>query len=305
MNTFIVTKSKTTRIKNQRRGFEMLDAVILVILCVWAFIIVLPFVSVIAVSFSTPKEYMESSLLLFPLKPTLQNYRMLFADGRIFVGYRTTLSILLLGVPLNMFLTTSVAYALSRPAFPLKKLFLYAILFTMLFHGGIVPLYLLMMELKLTNTLGSVILAYGVNTFYMIIMRSYFQTLPDSLMESARLDGAGEWRILFQIVLPLSMPIIATIILFYSVVRWNEWFNAMVFIRRNTMVPLQLVLRNIVLESTAERSIMASQSAIQRNSFTDGLKMAAVLVTMLPIMCVFPFLQKYFVKGILIGAIKA
>jgi putative aldouronate transport system permease protein len=124
-------------------------------------------------------------------------------------------------------------------------------------------------------------------------------------MESARLDGAGEWRILFQIVLPLSMPIMATIILFFAVDRWNEWFNAMIFIRRNTMVPLQLVLRSMVIESTAERSIMASQSAIAQTSFTEGLKMSAVLVTMLPIMCVFPFLQKYFVKGILIGAIKS
>ena len=221
------------------------------------------------------------------------------------IVYRTTLIILLLGVPINMFLTTSVAFALSRPAFPLKKFFLYAVMFTMLFHGGIVPLYLLMMELKLTNSIWSVILAYGVNTFYMIVMRSYFQSLPDSLMESARLDGAGEWRILFQIVLPLSMPIIATILLFYSVDRWNEWFNAMIFLRRNSMVPLQLVLRSMVLEATAEKTMMASSSAIQQSMFSDGLKMSAVIVTMLPIMCVFPFLQKYFVKGILIGAVKA
>ncbi|MCI8623009.1 MAG: carbohydrate ABC transporter permease [Provencibacterium sp.] len=282
-----------------------MDAVILVFLTVWAISIILPFVSVIAISFATPKEYLESPLLLFPTRPTLANYRTLFADGRILIGYRTTLIILLLGVPINMFLTTSVAFALSRPAFPLKKFFLYAVMFTMLFHGGIVPLYLLMMELKLTNSIWSVILAYGVNTFYMIVMRSYFQSLPDSLMESARLDGAGEWRILFQIVLPLSMPIIATILLFYSVDRWNEWFNAMIFLRRNSMVPLQLVLRSMVLEATAEKTMMASSSAIQQSMFSDGLKMSAVIVTMLPIMCVFPFLQKYFVKGILIGAVKA
>jgi putative aldouronate transport system permease protein len=300
---------KTVQLSRGKRGlrdrFELMDAVILVFLTVWAISIILPFVSVIAISFATPKEYLESPLLLFPTRPTLANYRTLFADGRILIGYRTTLIILLLGVPINMFLTTSVAFALSRPAFPLKKFFLYAVMFTMLFHGGIVPLYLLMMELKLTNSIWSVILAYGVNTFYMIVMRSYFQSLPDSLMESARLDGAGEWRILFQIVLPLSMPIIATILLFYSVDRWNEWFNAMIFLRRNSMVPLQLVLRSMVLEATAEKTMMASSSAIQQSMFSDGLKMSAVIVTMLPIMCVFPFLQKYFVKGILIGAVKA
>lgn len=293
---------KTGRLRDR---FEPIDFIILVILAVWAMTIIFPFISVIAISFSTPKEYMETTLLLFPKLPTLANYGTLFADGRILVGYRTTLLILLVGVPINMFLTTSVAYALSRPAFPFKKFFLYAILFTMLFNGGIVPLYLLMMELNLINSIWSVILAYGVNTFYMIIMRTYFQSLPDSLMESARLDGAGEWRILFQIVLPLSMPIIATVILFFSVDRWNEWFNAMVFLRKNTMVPLQLVLRSMVLEATAERTMMASSSVITQSMFADGLKMSAVIVTMLPIMCVFPFLQKYFVKGILIGAVKA
>ncbi len=292
-----------------RRGFqnrfEVMDAVILVILLLWGLLIVIPFVSVIATSLATPKEYVESTLLLFPRNPTLDNFRKLFVDGRIFVGYRTTLTFLVLGVPLNLFLTTSVAYALSRPAFPLKKFFLYAILFTMLFNGGIVPMYLLMMELNLTNTIWSVIFAYGINTFYMIIMRSYFQSLPDSLMESARIDGAGEWRILFRIVLPLSMPIVATIILFFSVDRWNEWFNAMIFIRKNTMTPLQLVLRNMVIEQGSERTVEASQSAIQGATSQEGMKMAAVLVTMLPIMCAFPFLQKYFVKGILIGAVKA
>lgn len=243
--------------------------------------------------------------MLFPSRPTLNNYNTLFQDGRIWTGYRTTLIILLLGMPLNMFLTTSVAYGLSRPAYPLKKFLLYAVLFTMLFNGGIVPMYLLMLELKLTNKIWSVILAYGVNNFYMIIMRSYFTTIPDSLLESGRLDGASEWRVLAQIVLPLSMPILATMVLFYSVDRWNEWFNAMVFIRKNTMIPLQLVLRNMVLEASAERTVTASQSALSQTTFSMGIKMGAIIVTMLPIMCVFPFLQRYFVKGIMIGAIKA
>ncbi len=296
---------KRTSKRGMRNRFQLMDAILLTILLLWALVIVLPFVNVLAASFATPKEYMDSPLMLFPSMPTLDNYRTLFQDGRIWTGYRTTLTILVLGVPLNMFLSTSVAYALSRPAYPLKKLFTYAILFTMLFNGGIVPLYLLMLELKLTNKIWSVILAYGVNNFYMIIMRSYFNTIPDSLLESSRLDGASEWRILAQIVLPLSMPIIATMVLFYSVDRWNEWFNAMIFIRKNTMIPLQLVLRNMVLEASAERTVMASQSALTQSTFSTGIKMGAVIVTMAPVMCVFPFLQRYFVKGIMIGAIKA
>jgi len=300
--TVKIKQKKSVGIRNR---FQLMDAILATILSIWALVIILPFINVIATSLSTPKGYADSPLMLFPSHPTLENYKTLFQDGRIWTGYRTTLTILLLGVPLNMFLSTTVAYSLSRPAYPLKKFFTYAILFTMLFNGGIVPLYLLMLELKLTNKIWSVILAYGVNNFYMIIMRSYFSTIPDSLLESGRLDGASEWRILLQIVLPLSMPIIATMLLFYSVDRWNEWFNAMIFLRKNTMIPLQLVLRSMVLEASAEKTVIASQSALEQSTFAMGLKMGAVVVTMAPIMCVFPFLQRYFVKGIMIGAIKA
>jgi putative aldouronate transport system permease protein len=290
--------------KNIKNRFEFLDLVLILVLTVFALIIVVPFVNVVAISFSSHKEYLDTALLLVPKRPILKNYERLFADGRIWIGYRTTLIFLLVGVPVNMFLTISVAYGLTRPSFPGKKIIFYGIIFTMLFNGGIVPMYLLMRELKLTNTIWSVVFAYGINSFYMIIMRSYFTTIPESLMESAKLDGASEWRILFQLILPLSMPIIATIILFYSVDRWNEWYNAMIFIRKNNLVPLQLILRSIVLETRVTDN-MAVSSAVIRDDFVDGMKMACVIVVMLPVMCVFPFLQKYFVKGVLIGAIKA
>jgi putative aldouronate transport system permease protein len=151
-----------------------------------------------------------------------------------------------------------------------------------------------------------VIFAYGLNTFYMIIMMNFFQSLPESLMEAAKLDGAGEWRVLIDVVLPLSMPIIATIMLFYSVDRWNEWFNPLIFLRKNDIVPLQLVLRNIVIDSQVLQALAAGGTvSTDEMTFSMGLKMGAVMVTMLPVMCVFPFLQRHFVKGIMIGAIKA
>ncbi len=289
--------------KNIRARFELMDWIIAAALLIIALLIIIPFISVIATSFATQKEYLESKLLLFPMEPTIDNYYRLFQDGRIWIGYRTTLTFLLIGVPLNMFLTTSLSYGLSRTNYPGSKGIFYAILLTMLLNGGIVPLYLLLLQMKLTNTIWSVILSYGVNSFYMIIMRTYMTTLPESLVESAKLDGAGEWKILFRIILPLSMPIIATVILFYSVDRWNEWFNSMIFIRNNMIVPLQLVLRNIVVDSRAASSMSISGPFVVR--FADGMKMCAIIVTMLPIMCFFPFLQKYFVKGIMIGAVKA
>ena len=282
------------------------DIVLMTILSVWALAILLPVINVIAVSFTSNKEYLARPMMLFPHEPTLKNYIDLLQDKRILIGYRTTLLLVLIGVPLNLFLTTSFAYGLSRRGYPGRKLIFYVVLITMLFNGGIIPMYLLMMKLGLTNSLGSVVFAYGINTFYMVIMRNFFSSLPVALVESAKIDGAGEWRILFRIIVPLSMPIIATITLFYTVDRWNEWYNAMIFIKSPNMQPLQLVLRSIVLESQMMDKIAASGTAvIDKERFVSGMKMAAVVVTMLPVMCVFPFLQKYFVKGVMVGAIKA
>ena len=289
--------------RNMREKFELIDGITLFFLVAMAFMIILPFISVIATSFSTQREFLESTLLLFPREPTIDNYFRLFQDPRIPTGFRTTGLILLLGVPLNMFLTTSLAYGLVRTNFPGAKLIFYVILITMLFNGGIVPLYLLMLQFNLTNSIWSVILAYGVNTFYFIITRTYLTTLPESLFESAKIDGAGEWRILWQIVLPLSKPILATILLFYAVDRWNEWFHAMIFIRRNDLIPLQLVLRNIVIDTIIVDTLSIAGPRIPR--FTDGIQMATIVVTIIPVMCFFPFLQKYFAKGIMLGAIKS
>ncbi|MGI6725610.1 MAG: carbohydrate ABC transporter permease [Christensenellales bacterium] len=295
-------KAKKSR-RYHRERFELLDGIILVMLLIMAAMIIVPFISVIATSFATQKESLESPLLLFPANPTIDNYYRLFQDPRIVIGYKTTFLILVLGVPLNLFLTTSMAYGLIRTDFPGSKFIFYAVLLTMLFNGGIVPMYLLMLQLGLTKNLWSVILAYGVNTFYFIIMRTYLTTLPESLIESARIDGAGEWRILFQIILPLAKPILATVLLFYAVDRWNEWFNSMIFLRRNDLIPLQLVLRNIVMDTVIVDSLSIAGPRIPR--FTEGIQNATIMVTMLPIMCVFPFLQKYFVKGIMVGSIKA
>ena len=286
-----------------RNRFELLDAVIMTALLLLAAMIIIPFISVVAISFATQKESLESPLLLIPRRPTIDNYYRLFQDPRIVIGYKTTSLLLLLGVPLNLLLTTSLAYGLTHTNFPGAKFFFFAVLLTMLFNGGIVPMYLLMLQMGLTDRIWSVILSYGVNTFYFIIMRTYMTTLPESLIESAKLDGAGEWRILIRIILPLSKPILATVLLFYAVDRWNEWFNAMIFLRRNDLIPLQLVLRNIVMDTVIVDSLSIAGPRVPR--FTEGIQTATIMVTMLPVMCFFPFLQKYFVKGIMIGAVKA
>lgn len=288
--------------KNYKARFQWPDLVILIILVIAALLIVLPFLNVLAISFTTQKAYADTPLLLIPKIWTFENYSNLFQDGRILIGYRTSGKFLLMAMPINMFLTTTVAYGLSRKAYPGRGIILKLVVFTMLFSGGIVPLYLTIKSYGLIGSLWAVALSEGVNTFYMIIMLNFFQSLPESLVESAKLDGAGEYKILWNIVLPLSKPVIATVFLYYLVDRWNEWYNAMIMVRDTANTPLQLVLRNIVLESQNLDNIVTE--SVEIFTFSAGIKMGAVVVTVIPVMCIYPFLQKYFTKGIMIGAVK-
>lgn len=286
-----------------KRKISLADIVIGVVVGALVLIVIVPFVNTIAISFSTQREYLDRPLMLYPKAATWSNYQNLFHDERIGIGFVSSLKILLMGLPINIFLTTSLAYGTSRRRYPGKKLILGAILFTMLFNGGILPLYLQMKTLNLTNSLWSVVLASGVNVFYFVLTRNFFCSLPDAIIESAHIDGAGEWRILWSIILPVSKPILATITLFYMVDRWNEWYNALIFIRRSDCLPLQVALRSIVMESNISKNSGSVENAMR--NFDMGIKMAAVMLTALPIMCVFPFLQKHFAKGVMVGAIKA
>lgn len=284
--------------------FTALDALLFVLLTLGALAIIIPFWNVLVVSLSTQKEYAQTPLMLFPSAPTLESYRYLFRDGKIAQGYKNTFYLELLALPLSLFLTTTMAYALSKRSFPGRTFILYLVTFTMIFNGGIVPMYLVMKQLNLTGSLWSVVFSNCFSVFNMILMINYFQMLPESLMESARLDGAGEWHILCRITLPLSKPVFATITLFYGVGLWNQWYDSMIFLRKANMMPLQNVLRSIIQETEINSSATGSIAALGHAQFTDGIKMAAVFLTMVPIMCFYPLLQKHFAKGVMVGAIK-
>jgi len=280
------------------------DYVIPAVLVVWGLIVLFPFFSVVVISFTSETEYFKTPVLLFPKEPTLEAYKRIFDDGRIASGYLTTFKLLVMSLPLSLFLTTSFAYGMSRRGFPGRKIIFYFVLIAMIFDGGIIPLYMLMKDLHLVpNNLWAIVLASSMSTFYMILMHNFFKSLPDSLMESARIDGAGEWRILTKIVIPLSAPVLATITLFYTVDRWNEWFNPMIFLQKGDLHPLQLVLRSIVID--AQMDMVKTGDTIElASNFAMGVKTAAIMCTMLPVMLLFPFLQKHFVKGIMVGAVK-
>lgn len=290
----------------RRSAISAMDIVLLILLTLMGLLVMLPFYNAIMISFVTEAEYLQTPFVFFPHRPTLEAYRSLLETGAILTGYGNTLIHIFIGMPISMFITFSLGYVLSRPAFPGRRLLYIFVLITMLFSGGMVPSFLLIRSLGLMNTRWSVILSCLLSTYYVILVTNFIRSLPDSLLESARLDGAGEPRILLSIVLPLSKPILATIALFYAVDKWNEWWNSMLYINRMAMYPLQLVLQNIINSyQLAQNQDVASADALARlKTFSMGIKMAAIVVTMLPIMLVFPFLQRFFVKGIMIGAVK-
>lgn len=245
----------------------------------------------------------HSGLLLAPLGFQWDAFVKVLENPNILTGYSNTIIILVLGTALNLLMTTIGAYALSRK-FMLRKSIMLGIIFTMYFSGGLIPNYLLVYKwLHLGNSYWALIVPSAISTWNLIIMRTSFEGIPESLLESARIDGAGEWRILSGIVVPLSMPVIAVMVLYYGVGHWNSWFNAMLYIRDRNLFPLQLILREILVQNSTD-SMMTGTSAADQQAIGESIKYATIMVATLPVLLVYPFLQKYFVKGVMVGAIK-
>lgn len=289
------------RLPYQKRN--AVDVMIVVFLAAFFLAVLYPFYNAVLVSLVSEKEYMSTPFMLFPKKPTLLSYRYVFSSSDILNGYVTTIIVVVFGVAYNMILTVTAAYALSKD-FPGKKWLMMLIVFTMYFGGGLIPYYLLIRNLGLIDSYGALILPYGVNTFYLLVMRNYFKSIPAEIEESAKIDGANDLRVLWSIVLPLSLPIIATFLLFFSVDRWGEWFNGVLFIKTTSKRPLQMVLRSILMSMSNEASVNMPPE-LKKNLYGESVKMACVVVVMTPIMFVYPFVQKYFMKGMLLGAVKS
>lgn len=242
-------------------------------------------------------------ILLWPQGFSLDGYKAVLSNSTFLQAFKNTFFVLIVGLIVNLSLTSFGAYFLSRDGVLLSKPIMFLIVFTMFFQGGLVPFYLIVKSYGLLNSLWALILPSAVSTFNLIIMRTYFQAIPKELEESAFLDGAGHYTILFKVFVPLSMPVIAVMILYYGVGHWNSWFSAMIFLRDQDLFPVQLVVRNILLEN--DNANMIGTSTLQHSqSIAETLKYAAIMVTTAPILMLYPFLQKYFVKGVLVGALK-
>lgn len=283
--------------------FNVFNIMIMLLLVVVMFY---PVWYVLVASFTSSDALIShKGILLCPKGFTVNAYKLMMKNPMIVRGYLNSIFLVVAGVASNIVFTSVAAYVLSRKNVFWNRFIMLMIIFTMYFSGGLIPKYLLISKtLHLSNTYWALLLPALINTYNLIIMRTSFAALPDSLIESASLDGAGHWRILIRIVVPLSMPVIAVMILYYAVGIWNSWFEASIYIKERTLFPLQLILREILIDNDTTSMTAGSGDASDLMSIAESVKYAVIVFATVPILCVYPFLQKYFVKGIMIGSVK-
>ena len=284
-------------------GERIFDIVNVILLLALVFVIVIPVWHVVCYSFSDANRVMATNgLLLLPEGFSLESYQAVARNPNIFTGYRNTIFIVIVGTLLSLLLTLMGAYVLSRKGFLWNRLLSLMVVFTMYFSGGMIPFYLTVRTVGLDGSIWSLIIPSAISTYNMIIMRTAMASVPASMEESATIDGAGHFRILFSIMIPLTKATLAVIALYYAVSNWNAWFNAMLFLRDKSLYPLQLILREILVQN--DTTMMSAGMGEDQFLIGETIKYATIVVATVPILCVYPFLQKYFVKGVMIGAVK-
>ena len=293
--------SSSKKIKRSA-GDRAFDWINYLFLALFSLTILFPFWNLFVQSVSSPDSGVVDALQMWPKKFSAFNYKYVLANKYIWTGYRETLIRTIAGTALSVTLTAMGAYVLSKKKLPNRNFWTTVVLIPMFFSGGMIPSYLWMVNLHLIDNRLVLILPVLISSYNLIIMRNFFMSVPEGLEESAMIDGAGSIRIFFSIVLPISKAVLATVALWVMVGHWNAWFDATIYIRDANKLPLQVVLRRILMEGTQQ---MMDMNSTDTNHVTpDTLKAATTFVCMLPIMCVYPFVQKYFVKGVIIGSLK-
>lgn len=264
-----------------------------------------PFLNVIAKSFSSEAAVVSGTVSFLPVDFQTGTYKLVLGNAQFLNSFKITIFVTVFGTLCSLIMTVLAAYPLSKPDLKFRKTLLLVYVFTMLFNGGIIPSYLVMRELQLVNTVWALFVPGLINVFYMLIIKNFFEALPEGLEESAKLDGASNMRVLFNIILPLSKPVLATIGLFYAVLLWNSYFNAMIYITSPELKTLQLYLKELIA-STQEVLTTAGQIDVNRdlNQAPEAVRAASIVTATVPILLVYPFLQKHFVKGVLVGSVK-
>jgi putative aldouronate transport system permease protein len=277
-----------------------ISAVILVI-------ILYPLINIVSRSFSSSDAVIMGQVWLFPVDFSIEGYTTVFRYKQVWIGYLNSIINTTLGTMINISLTLTAAYVLSRKDFVLRNFFMIMFIITMLFNGGLIPIYIMVKNLGLLNTRLSLMLPLAINVYNVIVARTFFQsTIPNELREASQLDGCDDFRFFFTIVLPLSGALIAVISLWYAVGHWNSFFNALVYIREQRLFPLQIVLRNILLSNqvSSSQELIDVEDLSKREGLAQLLKYSLIIVASVPMLCLYPFIQKYFVKGVMIGSLK-
>ena len=287
----------------RNKSDKAVDVLIVIIMIVIGIIMLYPMLYELMVSFSDPAQLVRHrGLLIWPLGFDTTVYKLVLSNNQILSGYKNTLFLLVAGLAVNISMTCLGAYCLTRVHVYWHRLMTMFVLITMYFSGGLIPSYLTVRAVGLYNSLWSCIIPGAISTYNMIILRSYFSSIPESLVESVFIDGGGHMTVLFKIFIPLSLPAMAVMVLYYGVGHWNSWFNANLYLQEKAKWPLQLVLRNVLIEGS--NLDLGGTVVADYEMLAKSMKAAMVIVTTLPILAIYPFLQKYFVGGMMIGSLK-
>lgn len=297
--------SKSVKIK-ESFGDRVFNITLFIVLTAAMLVVLFPLYFIVIASISDPVLVQSGEVLFWPKGITFEGYKMIFQDSSIWKGYGISLWCVVVGTIINLFFTIPAGYALSRKDLPGKKFFMFFLTFTMFFGGGLIPTYLLVKDLGLINSLWSLVLTDAVSVINIIIVRTYFQTnIPEELYEAAQMDGCSEVKTFFKIAIPLAKPIIAIMVLYYGLGQWNQFFKGIIYIQDENLYPLQLVLRNILVQNTSTAgATINTDTFLAQQRLAELIKYGVIIIGSLPPILAYPFVQKYFEKGVMVGSVK-
>lgn len=295
-----------TKFKNSSAGDKAFIILVYVLLSAVMLIVLYPLIYIISASFSDPQAVVSGKVVLWPVDVTLRGYKAVFKNPKIITGFINSFIYMGVGTVVNLIMTMLCAYPLSRKEFTARNKIAALFVFTMYFSGGLMPTYMVVNKLGLINTRWAMIIPSAMSTYNMIIARTYMvNSIPDELYEAAQIDGCSPFKYLLKVVVPLCKPILAVLTLYYGIAKWNNYFDAMLYINDASLQPLTIVLREILIQNQIDPTMLTDASAIAKlQGMTELLKYAVIVVASVPVLAIYPFVQKYFVKGVTIGAVK-
>lgn len=299
----VLIKRSRKRMSFADRAF---DAFVIGVLTLMTLMVLYPLIYVISASFSAPSAVSSGQVVFLPVKPSLEGYTAVFKNSDVWMGYRNTIFYTVAGTLIDISVTLICAYPLARKNLKGRGIFTIYFTFTMLFSGGMIPNYILMRDLRLINTYWALLIPGALSIYNMIVARTFIQTtIPDELLEASQLDGCSDFRFFISIVLPLSQALIAVLAIFYAVGHWNAYFSAFLYLNKREMFPLQLFLREILVQNTVDlNSYEDVELVMKMQGLADVLKFSLIVVSTAPILCIYPFVQKFFIKGVMLGSVK-